>query len=249
LISVPYAPLVDAGEVLGFLRRVPLAVDGERFLRFALGFPRRYLEQTAPVEVVRHFALMEALGKRAVISSLAGESGRWQLCIVARDRSFLFARIAGSLSAFGMDIVRAEAFANANALVLDTFGFADRKGRFEDSGERRAFQHLLEEAIEDRASLPEPAPPEGAAADREPLRLSWQDDVHPTFTRLLVEGPDRFGLLFRLSRAISEAGCSIEIAAIETPGGLVRDEFYLSEQGSRVQPATRAALEERLPRL
>ncbi|HEY6547222.1 MAG TPA: ACT domain-containing protein [Vicinamibacteria bacterium] len=226
-------------EVRAFLRRVPLQVDADRFLRFALGFPRHYLEKTPPVEVVRHYGLMEGLGGRAVISSLAEENGLWRLCLVARDRSFLFARIAGSLSAFGMNIVAAEAFANESALVLDTFRFSDPKARFRDDAERRAFQALLEEAIEGRAELPEPAEPQGVAGS---LRPAFDDRSHPEWTRLVVEGPDRFGLLYRLSRALSEAGCSIELARIATPDSGVHDEFYLSEGGARLTAKTRTAL-------
>lgn len=239
----PGPSVPDAAEVLAFLRRVPLQVDGDHFLRFALGFPRHYLERTPPVEVVRHYGLMEALGKRTVISSLAREGELWHLCLVARDRSFLFARIAGSLSAFGMNIVGAEAFANANALVLDTFRFADPRARFAQDAERRAFQHLLEEAIEGRAELPEP---EAVAVGPGSLRPSFDDSAHPQWTRLVVEGPDRFGLLFRLARTLSDAGCSIEVAYIATPDSGVHDEFYLSEGGGRVRSETRERLGERL---
>ena len=229
----------DEGEAEAFLRRLPLRVDPERFVSFARGFPRRYLSKTPPLEVVRHYGLMEGLGRRAVITSLAREGSLWQLCVVARDRSFLFAHIAGSLSAFGMSIVAAEAFANANALVLDTFRFADPGGRFEGDGERRAFQALLEEATSGRASLPEP-PDSGAAAGS--LQPVFDDDAHPQFTRLVVEGPDRFGLLFRLARALSESGCSIEVAYIATPGSGVHDEFFLSEGGGRLRAETKEAL-------
>jgi len=233
-------------EVRAFLRRVPLQVDASRFLRFALGFPRHYLEKTPPVEVVRHYGLMEGLGTRAVISSLAEEDGLWKLCLVARDRSYLFARIAGSLSAFGMNIVAAEAFANESALVLDTFHFADPNGRFRDDGERRSFQALLEEATSGRATLPEPAETLGASGS---LRPAFDDAYHSQWTRLLVEGPDRFGLLYRLSRALSEAGCSIELANIATPDSGVHDEFYLSEGGARLTSKTRTTLTEALARL
>ena len=41
------------------------------------------------------------------------------------DRPFLFASVAGTLSSFGMNILKAEAFANRRGLVLDTFTFAD----------------------------------------------------------------------------------------------------------------------------
>ena len=65
----------------------------------------------------------------------------------------------------------------------------------------------------------------------------------------MVEGPDRFGLLFRLARALSEGGCSIEIAYIATPESGVHDEFFLSEAGEKLRPETKAALEASLRRL
>ena len=240
------SPVADATEAEAFLRRLPLQVDKGRFMDFARGFPKRYLAKTPPLEVVRHYGLMEGLGRRAVITSLAREGPLFKLCVVARDRSFLFARIAGSPSAFGMNIVAAEAFANANALVLDTFRFADPGARFEDDGERRAFQHLLEEATSGRASLPEPTE-SGAASGT--LLPSFDDLAHPQLTRLLVEGPDRLGLLFRLARTLSEAGCNIEIAYIATPESGVHDEFFLSEGGEKLCAETKEALEEKLRRL
>jgi [protein-PII] uridylyltransferase len=230
LTPPPGPALTDAAQVQAFLRRVPLQVDEARFLRFALGFPRHYLERTPAVEVVRHYGLMEALGKRPLISSLARDRQLWQLCVVAADRSFLFATLAGSLAAFGMNIVEAEAFANESALVLDTFRFADPRGRFANDAERTAFQHLLEEAAAGRATLPVP---EGASSPGT-LRPAFDDDAHPRFTRLQVEGPDRPGLLYRLARILSETGCSIELATIATPDSGVRDEFYLSERGERL---------------
>jgi UTP:GlnB (protein PII) uridylyltransferase len=145
-----------------------------------------------------------------------------------------------------MNIVAAEAFANESALVLDTFHVRDPRARFRDDGERRAFQALLEEAIEGRASLPEPG--ESAAASGA-LRPTFDDQSHPQWTRLVVEGPDRFGLLYRLSRALSEAGCSIERAHIATPDSGVHDEFYLSEGGARLTASTRATLAATLARL
>ena len=48
-------------------------------------------------------------------------SSRWW----RHDRPGLFASVAGTLSSFGMNILKAEAFANRRGLVLDTFTFAD----------------------------------------------------------------------------------------------------------------------------
>jgi [protein-PII] uridylyltransferase len=244
-------PVVEAEEVEAFARRLPFAVDREAFLRFALGFPRGYLAATAPVEVVRHFALMESLGARPVISSLSQEGGLWKLSLMARDRKALFARIAGALSCFGMNIVSAEAFANASSLILDTFRFTDDRGHFAEGGGRRHFQVFLEEVVEGKIEVegelrkhPEAWVPQG-----EPLVLEWDDASHPSFTLLSVKGRDHFGLLYRVARAISEASLDIEIAYIETPGEQVRDEFYLTRAGARLAEADRTTLASALSRL
>src|SRR5207245_873124 len=143
-------PTVDA---ILWSARTGSVGDGKVFGRFVLGFPRRYLEETPRAEVVKHYALAGSLGTRPVISSLARSDTLWKLCVITRDRRFLFSRIAGALSCSGMDIVAAEAFTNASALVLDTFRFRDDDGGFEESGPRRRFQVFLEEAVEGKVEL------------------------------------------------------------------------------------------------
>jgi [protein-PII] uridylyltransferase len=193
---------------------------------------------------------MEGLGRRGVITSLARDGARWRLCLVSRDRSFLFSRIAGSLLAFGMNIESAEAFANANDLVLDTFHFGDRGDRFADDAERRRFQAFLEDAVLGKVDLAATLAEAGEATGEgeASLTLSWDDDAHPAATRLVVEGRDRLGLLYALSRRISEAGYGIEMAYIETPGERVRDEFYLVGPGGKLGPEEQASLSRRLRR-
>jgi [protein-PII] uridylyltransferase len=240
-----YLPITAERDVHAFLDHIPLAVDRERFTRFVLGFPHRYLATTSPVEVVKHFALVSSLGRRAAISALAREGPLWRLVVVAADRSALFARIAGSLSCFGANIVSAEAFANTQSVVLDTFTLSDQRGRLDSSEERRRFQVFLEGVIEGRVDLERAL---RAEAEWEPsgvsLSAEWDDDAHPSCTLLRLRGRDSFGLLYVVSRLLSAAGCNIEIAAIDTPGGEVRDEFYLTEAGTKLGTASKRALEQ-----
>lgn len=248
-MSAPRAvSTVTASEVEVFLKSIPFSVDKAGFLRFALGFPQRYLATTPPPEVVRHYALMESLGGRGVISSIAREDEVWKLSIVARDRRALFCRIAGALSCFGMNIVAAEAFANANSLVLDTFRFADRDALFEGAAERKRFQVFLEDVVEGKEDVEAELAkhPEAASPRTATLTLEWNDDAHATATRLAVGGRDRLGLLYGLSRAISDAGLDIEMAYVDTLGQEVRDDFFLTSEGARLTAAQRAALAERL---
>jgi UTP:GlnB (protein PII) uridylyltransferase len=240
------SPITDPAEVAAFVRGLPLAMD-PGFTRFVLGFPRRYLEETPRAEVVKHYALAGSLGTRPVISSLARSEALWKLCVITPDRRFLFSRIAGALSCSGMDIVAAEAFANAGALVLDTFRFRDDDGRFEQSAPRRQFQVFLEEAIEGKVEL-EPLLQErlGRLPPLGRLEVEMEDEPALGATRLRLQGPDRFGLLYLFSRRISDAEADIELAAIETDRGRVRDEFLLSRAGGPLGAPGRSEVERAL---
>jgi len=243
--AIEYLPITDEREVRAFLDRIPLAVDREHFTRFVLGFPHHYLAATSPVEIVKHFALVASLGRRAAITALAREGTLWKLVVVASDRKFLFARIAGSLSFFGANILSAEAFANTEAVVLDTFTLADQRGRFEESEERRRFQVFLEGVIEGRVDLERTLQAESQWPEPGGMALTaeWDDVVHPSCTLLRLRGRDSLGLLYMVSRRLSASGCNIEIAHIETPGGEVRDEFFLTEGGAKLSPARKRELE------
>src|SRR5262249_33649093 len=214
-------------EVQAFLQRIPVVVDRERFTRFVLGFPHHYLQATSPVEIVAHFALVSTLGTRTAVSRLSRDGAGWKLVVVAADRRALFARIAGSLSVFGANITSAEAFSNREAVVLDTFLLTDVDRRFEPPEEGRRFQVFLEQAIEGQVDLVKELESRGGPV-RAALELRWDDEAHPTATLLAIDGADAFGVLHAVSRRLSEAGASIELAEISTRAGRIHDEFYLT---------------------
>ena len=244
------APIVDAHEVAAFLQRVPVAVDRGHFVDFALGFPHKYLAATPAGDVLKHYMLMEALRDKAVISSLSHEASLSKLCLVARDRRALFSRIAGTLSSFGMDIVAAEAFANANSRVLDTFTFKDARNRFADDRERRQFQVLLERVVEGQEdvgpALRARLEPVHRALAQDPLDVSFDDAAHPEATGVTVVGPNHFGLLYLLSRTFAEGGYNIEVAVVETPEERVRDQFFLTKDGGKLTAEMKQDVRQRI---
>jgi [protein-PII] uridylyltransferase len=237
-------PIASPEDVRAFARRVPVTLDEAAFSELVLGFPRRYLETTPGVEVLRHYALINGLGARVVISSLARDGAGYRLCVVARDRRFLFARIAGALSCFGLDITCAEAFANANAVVLDTFSCADPSGRLETQDERRSFQAFLENVIAGQTPLApllrERIP--DFSTRIEGLELAVDDEAHPTATRLRVTARDRIGLLYLLSHTLSALGCNIEMAYVTTAGGMAADDFFVTKGGRKLDDDARDAV-------
>lgn len=241
-------PIADPAEVQAFLRGLPLALDRE-FTRFVLGFPRKYLALTPRAEIVKHYGLMASLGTKAVISSLARDGEHWKLSLVTRDRKALFSRIAGTLTCHGMNITAAEAFANASAVVLDTFRFTDDERHFDEDAQRRTFQGFLEDAVEGKVAL-EPLLRERlgrlAPVPEAALAVEMDNDSHPSATRVRLECRDRFGLLYVVSRCISEAGLDIEVASVQTAGARVHDEFYVTQAGGFLGGQARDDLARRL---
>jgi UTP:GlnB (protein PII) uridylyltransferase len=243
-------PITEAKEAAAFLQRVPLTVDRPRFVDFVLGFPHKYLASTPAGEVLKHYMLMQCLRDKPVISSLSQDGVLSKLCLVARDRRALFSRIAGTLSSFGLDIVGAEAFANESSLVLDTFAFVDGQDQFADDTRRRQFQVVLEEVVEGKTDLApllaERLLPVRRALVADPLAVSFDSGAHPDATAVGVAGRDHFGLLYLLSRSLSEGGYDIEMAYIETPEERVRDVFYLTKDGAKLTPALEADVRARI---
>ena len=50
----------------------------------------------------------------------------YELVLVTKDRPFLFAKVAGTISSWGMNILKADACANRDGIVLDSLRFSDR---------------------------------------------------------------------------------------------------------------------------
>ena len=233
-----YLPVSDPVEIERVLVDFPAVVDRTSFVEFVQGFPRRYLVQTPKVEVVKHYLLAQALSGRKIITSLAEEKGRWKLSVVTRDRSFLFSQISGTLSCFGMNIVAAEAFANAHGIVLDTFYFDDRASRFQDTAERQVFQNLLEDivsGVSDLEPMLENLWPDIAFWQEERLEVHFDNEVVRSSTLMGLRCRDRFGLLYLITHFLSERGYSIEMAYIRTEDHEADDEFYLTIEGKKLE--------------
>src|SRR5215472_16104127 len=100
-------------------------VTGAKFKAFLEGFPRRYLLVHTAEEVMRHLQMAEELSFDSVQVELKRGRHWYELTLVTTDRPSLFATLAGVLAAWGMNIVKANAFSNQAGTVVDTLHFTD----------------------------------------------------------------------------------------------------------------------------
>ena len=220
--------------------------DPNGFLR---GFPVRYLRTHTPNEIRAHLELYEVSRPTGVAVELGRWAGVYRVTIIARDAAGLFATLAGAISSFGMDILKAEAFANRKGQILDTFVFADPKRTLElNPSENDRLQETLEQVALCKLDV-------SALLNRRPIpnrvrrvKPSVHFDSQACDTATLVEiiAEDRPRLLYDLASTFSSAGCNIDVVLIDTEGHRAIDVFYVASDGSKLAPAVQNLLEQKL---
>jgi [protein-PII] uridylyltransferase len=174
------------------------------------------------------------------------------MTLAARDRAGLFASAAGTLSGFGMNILRAEAFSNRRGMVMDTFIFADAMRNLElNPSEVDRLRLTAERVISGRLDVrellknrPKAVPP--SRKSRIPATVSFNSEASQSATLIEIVAQDRPGLLYDLASAISSHGCNIEVVLIDTEAHKAIDVFYVTEAGQKPSASKLAELGEAL---
>ncbi len=230
-----------------------LWVGPEGFLeQFLSSMPERYLVANSPESIVAHAGVVLDRGDAVVHAALvpARHPEIAELCVVAKDRPGLLARIAAAITAGRLEVLAAQVYSRASDdggdEAVDLFWVRDRTEGAE--GVERGMPRLMRDLAEFCASAKDPqdllAQRMGTASPwRErpsptvPTEVSIDDRASPRHTVIEVFAKDRPGLLFTLARALHEIGLTIALSKINTEGTRVADVFYVNEVGGgRVPP-------------
>ncbi len=219
----------------------------------------RYLATTRAQRIAAHLRLIHQLDAGPVATELfhhpdLGFSG---LVVVTADLPGLFSLIAGTLAANRVNILSAQIHTRADGIALDTFQVNDQIGEAitDESRWSRTLEDLrrvirreetVEALLERRHARREAEPVPG------PPKVAVDNDLSDTHTVIEVKCPDRVGLLYLITRTLSQAGLDIGSARIATEIDQAFDAFYVTDrEGRKVEdPETmnriREALEEAL---
>jgi [protein-PII] uridylyltransferase len=227
---------------------VPDSVPGRP--AFLKGFPVRYLRAHSPTEIEEHMRLYEESRPTGVAVQLDRIDGAYRLTVIARDMPALFASFAGAISSFGLDILKAEAFANARGTILDTFIFADPQRTLElNPPESERLLDLIRRVAlgkTDGQRLLRSRAPADPKKRGVPPRVQFDSDACDTATLVEIVAEDRPGLLYNLATVFSSTACNIDVVLIDTKGHRAIDVFYVAHDGQKLSPELQATLKEKL---
>lgn len=228
--------------------------------------PERYYEIYTPKQILddvelahrfMHRLVMESQGALAPVTAWIDERDRGYslVKICTWDRAGLFGKIAGSLSAAGLNIMGAQIFTRKDGIVLDTFFVNDgHTGNLAAKEQRETFSHLLEavltgETINFRELIARQATARPAYSaylgERIGTEIRFDNTVSEDRTLIEIETEDRLGLLHAISQTLTEQQLDISAARIVTERGAAMDSFYVRDiSGGQITDRARQAAAE-----
>ncbi len=158
-----------------------------------------------------------------------------EVTLYTADHAGLFSRIAGALALAGANIVDAKILTLSNGMALDTFWVQDQSGGAFDRPDKLAklavlFENVLAGRVKPHIELAAPeAIPSRTRVFVVPPRVLIDNKASQTHTVIEVNGRDRPGLLFELTRVLTALNLQISSAKISTYGEKVVDVFYVKD--------------------
>jgi len=229
--------------------------------------PEDYARFTLPQTIIEHIRLAHSLNSRVVRTSwrVNTQARCTDLHICARNRPGLFAAIAGTLTAQGVNILSVHLNTRNDGVAIDSFKVCDTVSepltdplRWEqiDAAIKRAVSGEMDvtTAVEKKLkahSARMKSRKRSLLAKKLMTQFSWDNQSSDRSTILEVTTPDRLGLAYKIANALSALSLDIGFAKVATEKHLALDIFYVTDAaGAKLTdeqlPAIEAAIRQTL---
>jgi [protein-PII] uridylyltransferase len=154
-----------------------------------------------------------------------------------------------------MDILRGHAMTSPHGLVLDIFQFTDGERFLELNPDARdEFVAVLDDVVSGLVDVTvRLRGREQSLVHRRPPRVKpvvhCDNHASPRYTIVEIVADDALGLLYRISRVMSQQGCDVDLVLISTEGHRAIDVFHITQAGAKLTAVAQDVLAAGLQRL
>ncbi|HAM33228.1 MAG TPA: [protein-PII] uridylyltransferase, partial [Deltaproteobacteria bacterium] len=207
--------------------------------RFLARMDDRYLLAAPDGRFIEHCRTLAVFdGKTPIVVPIdSPESGTTEFLVLCPDERGLFAKIAGTLSANGLNILNASIATTVDAVALDTF-YVNYRGKSLQGDPKKErviadLSRVLRGETTVEALMAEPRAGK-YVRDRipryRPTRVVFDNSVSSRFTVVDIFTYDRIGLLYDITSTLTALGIDIALSKISTKADQVADVFYIVDR-------------------
>jgi [protein-PII] uridylyltransferase len=195
-----------------------------------------YMLDTLPEDRKKHGDWLSTLKKDEFKIELDTFVGFDRLTVLTFDKLGLFADITGCISSEGYNILSARVYSTASGAILDIFHV--EKDSATSLGSDLRIQNIrkkwglivpglatAEGLIEERMRMYPPK--KSREIEKQPI-VRLDNNISSAYTVLEIEAQDRFGLLYRITRCLSNLSVNIASARLSTRIDRAIDTFYVT---------------------
>ena len=219
-------------------------------------FSDDYLLSFPPEVIVEHISQAKKLANQDVLFFHEQNQESWSILVMTRDRPGLLARIFGVLALHNLSVLAARIFTWADGIAVDTIEVSSAISETYDGQDWAALENEMHLAVKQRLGLehrisqklaPLRNKPQGVQ-QRLAAKVTIDNQASELYSIIEVFSEDRIGILYDITKTLSDFGISIYRARIGSKADQVVDVFYvLDHDGKKIEdPAFKKELQQGL---
>lgn len=198
--------------------------------------PDDYLLGFSPEEISGHIILARARTQAAkdLIITPVDKKSYWSLLIITKDRPGLLAMICGTIAIHNLEVLAAQIFTWPDGTALDRIDVRPLFADSHDSFDWHALSSDLTKAVNSRLGLDyrlnqkkKPSQPDRAQLIKPRTKVIIDNDSSEKYTVIEVHTENRSGIMYNISRCLTDFQINIYRAKISTRSDQVVDVFYV----------------------
>ena len=218
------------------LELVEKEIPAKEALTFLEGMPHSYILSLSPESIAQHLRLLRQLDGKPFLWQVEKKEEIYEIFICCHDRPGLFSRLTGVLALNNINILGAHIFTRSDKIALDIFQVNPPLDPLFAGETWDKVYEQLSKAIEGKLSL------DYRLAQKKPMLKISSGPIMTPENRVLIDNhgsdfytileiytQDRLGLLYTITKTLSEAELNIHFAKISTKVDQVVDVFYVAD--------------------